>query len=89
MSTDSVASHQKFAEKFELAVPLLADTDGAVCGLLGVPVGSSGSAARMTFVIGGDGVVRKAYEKVDVLGHAERVLSDVKEIAAGVDPAGE
>jgi peroxiredoxin len=43
----------------------------------------------MTFLIGGDGVVRKAYEKVDVLGHAERVLSDVKDIAAGTDSAGE
>jgi len=43
----------------------------------------------MTFVIGGDGVVRKAYEKVDVLGHAEQVLSDVKEIIAGKESAGE
>lgn len=68
---------------------MLADTNGAVCALLGVPLGPSGSAARMTFVIGGDGVVRKAYEKVDVLGHAERVLSDVKDIADGKDPAGE
>jgi len=68
---------------------LLADTHGAVCALLGVPVGPSGSAARMTFVIGGDGVVRKAYEKVDVLGHAEQVLSDVKEIIAGKESAGE
>ena len=43
----------------------------------------------MTFVIGADGVVRKSYEKVDVLGHAELVLSDVKEIAAGKNLAGE
>jgi peroxiredoxin len=68
---------------------LLADTDGAVCRLLGVPIGSSGSAARLTFVVGGDGVVRKTYEKVDVLGHAEHVLSAVEEIAAGEHPAGE
>jgi peroxiredoxin Q/BCP len=84
-----VASHKHFAEKFELVAPLLADTDGAVCGLLGVPVGKSGSAARMTFIIGGDGVVRKTYEKVDVLGHAERVLSEVKAIRAESPPAGE
>ncbi|HEY7982071.1 MAG TPA: peroxiredoxin [Candidatus Eremiobacteraceae bacterium] len=89
ISTDSVASHQRFAEKFGLVTPLLADTDGAVCRLLGVPVGKSGSAARMTFVIGGDGVVRKTYEKVDILGHAERVLSEVKELGAATPPAGE
>ena len=70
-------------------MPLLADTDGTVCRLLGVPVGASGSAARMTFIIGADGVVRKTYEKVDVLGHAERVLTEVRAIAAGTHPAGE
>jgi peroxiredoxin len=43
----------------------------------------------MTFVIGADGIVRKAYEKVDVAGHAERVLADVEEIAAGKQSAGE
>jgi peroxiredoxin len=43
----------------------------------------------MTFVIGGDGVVRKTYEKVDILGHAERVLSEVKAIGAAEHPAGE
>jgi peroxiredoxin len=43
----------------------------------------------MTFVIGGDGVVRKTYEKVDILGHAERVLSEVKELGAATPPAGE
>jgi peroxiredoxin len=43
----------------------------------------------MTFIIGGDGVVRKTYEKVDILGHAERVLSEVKEIGAATRPAGE
>jgi peroxiredoxin len=43
----------------------------------------------MTFVIGSDGVVRQTHEKVDVTGHAERVLAAVKEIAAGGRPAGE
>ena len=43
----------------------------------------------MTFVIGADGVVLQTHEKVDVPGHAERVLAAVKEIAAGEHPAGE
>jgi peroxiredoxin len=43
----------------------------------------------MTFVVGGDGVIRKTHEKVVVLGHAERVLSEVEEIAAGKHSAGE
>jgi peroxiredoxin len=54
-----------------------------------VPVGASGSAARMTFVFGSDGRVRRVYEKVSVLGHADGVLSAVKEIAAREGPAGE
>jgi len=43
----------------------------------------------MTIIIGGDGIVRKTYEKVDILGHAEDVLSEVKAIGAWTPPAGE
>ena len=43
----------------------------------------------MTFVIGSDGVVRRVYDKVIVLGHADGVLSAVKAIAAAERPAGE
>jgi peroxiredoxin len=43
----------------------------------------------MTFIIGGDGIIRKTYEKVDILGHAERVLTEVEAIGAAAPPAGE
>jgi len=43
----------------------------------------------MTFIIGCDGVVRKTYEKVDVLGHAERVLSEVVALSTERHSAGE
>jgi peroxiredoxin len=60
-----------------------------VCRLLGVPVGQSGSAARMTFIIGINGIVRKSYEKVDVLGHADRVLTEVVALFSERRSAGE
>ena len=43
----------------------------------------------MTFIIGTDGIVRKTYEKVDVLGHADRVLSDVIALSTERHSAGE
>jgi peroxiredoxin len=43
----------------------------------------------MTFIIGADGIVRKTYEKVDVLGHAERVLAEVGALSSERHSAGE
>jgi peroxiredoxin len=43
----------------------------------------------MTFIFGADGTVRKTYEKVDVLGHAERVLAEVVAFTSERHSAGE
>ncbi|MCL6453602.1 MAG: thioredoxin-dependent thiol peroxidase [Alicyclobacillus sp.] len=84
VSRDSVASHEKFARKFDLPMPLLADVDGSVCESYGVlqekhlygrtHIG----IVRTTFLIDADGIVRKVYPKVKVEGHADAVLADVR-----------
>lgn len=56
ISTDTVESHKRFAEKEHLNFPLLADADKAMVTAYGV-LGQNGFANRVTFVIGEDGKI--------------------------------
>ncbi len=49
VSTDSVESHKKFAEKYKLNFPLLADKEKKICKAFGVP--ALLAAKRVTFVV--------------------------------------
>lgn len=80
VSPDSVESHQKFRSKYKLNFPLLADADKSVAKKYGafgekVMYGKKVTGMiRSTFVIDGDGVVRKVFPRVKVDGHADKVL---------------
>ena len=77
VSADSVASHEKFREKFGLNFPLLADEDHAVASAYGVWKEKSMygrtfmGIERSTFLIDEDGWVVEAWRKVTPQGHAE------------------
>src|SRR5205823_3377719 len=81
VSPDPVEKVRKFAEKFHLTFPLLADADHAVCERYGVWQQKSMygrkymGVARTTFVIGPDGRVRHVFEKVKPEGHDRQVLT--------------
>ena len=77
-SFDSQEKNAKFAQKFGFEFPLLCDTDRK----LGLAYGaaddaSAGSAKRISYLIGKDGKVRKAYPKVNAAAHPEEVLKDL------------
>jgi peroxiredoxin Q/BCP len=84
ISTDSVASHQKFANKYELPFTLLADEDKKVVEKYDVwrvknMYGRKYfGIARVSFLIYPDGKIAKIYEKVKPAVHAEEVLADIK-----------
>ena len=86
VSKDDVASHEKFAAKFSLNFPLLADTTGAICEAYGVWQEKSNygkkymGIVRSTFLIDGKGVVRNVWRTVKVDTHAGEVLEALKEI---------
>jgi peroxiredoxin Q/BCP len=80
LSRDSVDDHCRFAEKYALNCHLLADPDGAVLALLGVEREPGGMAKRTTFVIDKDGIIRRVFENVSARGHADAVLTAVKEL---------
>ncbi len=79
VSTDDVASHRAFAAEHDLPFPLLADTDGAVARAYGVST-PMGMAARTTFLIDGEGVVRRVWEDVDPAVHVDEVLAAIGEL---------
>ena len=66
LSTDSVESHQKFAEHHELPLRLLSDASAEVANLYGARSLIPGKVARSVFVIDAAGVLR--YRDVRPLG---------------------
>ena len=84
VSADDLASHQKFAEKYGLPFPLLADTDTTVAQLYGVwkeknMYGKKYMGInRETFLIDKEGVVRKVWAKVKADQHAQEVLDTIE-----------
>jgi peroxiredoxin Q/BCP len=86
VSPDSVASHAKFKTKYKLNFPLLADPDKAVARKYGAfgektMYGKKVTGMiRSTFLIDGEGVVRKVFPKVRVDGHAEQVLEALAQL---------
>jgi peroxiredoxin Q/BCP len=79
VSKDSLASHQKFRAKYDLAVRLGSDPQGAVIERYGSWVEKTlygrkyMGIDRSTFLIH-DGRIRRIWRKVKVAGHAEAVL---------------
>lgn len=57
ISPQGLASHEKFARKYSLAFPLLADEGLKVSRLYGITLGSAG-LRRSVFVIDSDGILR-------------------------------
>ena len=93
VSTDSVASHKKFASAYELPFTLLADVNKEVVGQYGVcgekklmrrRVAPDGvlrtymGIMRTSFLINPKGNIVKVYEKVKPPVHAKEVIADLK-----------
>lgn len=84
VSTDSLASHEKFAGKYDLNFPLLADTDKKVVEKYGawqeknMYGKKSMGIVRSTFLIDEEGKIFRIFPRVRVDGHFEEVLEALK-----------
>lgn len=84
VSPDAVGSHKKFADKYELAFTLIADTQKTACQSYGVwqekslAGKTSMGVVRATFVIDAAGIVRNVFPKVKVDGHSDAVLDAIQ-----------
>jgi len=84
VSKDSIASHCKFRDKYELNFPLLSDPDGKVLEAYGAWGEKNMYGKKMmgiirsTVLIGKDGKVAQHWPKVSVKGHASAVVEAIK-----------
>ncbi|HET7521605.1 MAG TPA: thioredoxin-dependent thiol peroxidase [Candidatus Limnocylindria bacterium] len=80
VSPDSVKSHVKFREKYDLPYRLLADTGHAVADAFGVWVDktymgrSYQGVERSSFIIGPDGRIEHVLERVKPMEHVDLIL---------------
>ena len=83
ISVDDSDSHAKFAAKYHLPFPLLADEDGkvaesygALANLFVVKI-----AKRYTFLIDPKGKISKVYLSVDTSRHSQEIVDDLKDLS--------
>ena len=83
ISVDDSDSHAKFAAKYHLPFPLLADEDGkvaesygALANLFVVKI-----AKRYTFLIDPKGKISKVYLSVDTSRHSQEIVDDLKNLS--------
>ena len=80
VSADDVDSHRRFADKFSLPFPLIADTDRKIInaydvwGTKQVAGNIYDGIIRTTFVIDADGIIKNVVTKVDTANHAKQIL---------------
>jgi len=86
VSPDSVESHKKFAEKYNLPFRLLSDEKKSVLKEYGVWKEKSMygrkymGVERSTFVIDETGKIRKIFRKVKVADHNKEIMEVLKEL---------
>ena len=84
VSRDSIASHEKFKQKFNYTIDLISDDDESLCNQFDVIklkklYGKEYMGiVRSTFVINPNGEILKQWDKVKVDGHAEEVLEFIR-----------
>ena len=86
VSKDPVKKLDRFKAKYDLKVTLASDEETGVTEAFGVWVEKSMygktymGIERATFLLDGDGVVRRVWRQVRVKGHAETVLAAATEV---------
>jgi len=81
ISVDSVDSHKKFADKFQLPFPLVSDPEKKVATAYGVLRDPPTMTNRATFIINKQGKIAKVFPKVDVSLHTEEVVSELRKLS--------
>lgn len=79
VSSDTEASHRKFAEEHRLPFSLIADPEHVWSQAFGVGT-FLGLDARVSFLLSAEGRVVKVYEDVDPGVHAAEVLEDAERL---------
>jgi peroxiredoxin Q/BCP len=82
VSIDDAASHAKFAQKYDLAFPLVADADKAIVNAYGVWQEKKNygktywGVVRTTFLLDENGVITRIIKRPDTKEHAAQLLKN-------------
>ena len=86
VSKDTVTSHKKFADKYHLNFPLLADPEKQIIekyqawGTKKFMGKEFSGTLRITYLIDPKGMIKKVYEKVNPLFHAGEIINEMKRL---------
>jgi peroxiredoxin Q/BCP len=75
ISADKAPAVLRFAERYFLEFPLIADPEHDIIDAYGVRLPDKNSASRVTFLVAPDGTIDRVWAKVKAAGHAEDVLA--------------
>ena len=90
ISKDTVASHNRFAQKYHLSFSLLSDESKEVIKAYGAWGEKKfmgkvfEGIKRISFLVGPDQTIQKEYLMVDVFSHAQKILTDFKTLSQKV-----
>jgi peroxiredoxin Q/BCP len=82
VSYDSPKVNAAFAEKYRLQFPLLSDGERKLATAVGAERALLPVPKRISYLVGADGKVLKAYPKVSPAEHAAEVLADLKQLGS-------
>ena len=77
VSFDDVDANRAFAEKFSFPFKLLCDTEHKIGEAYGAKAAGKDTARRISYLIGPDRKIVKAYDPVKPAEHPAQVLADL------------
>ena len=83
ISSDSIASHEKFAKQYRLPFILLSDNDKKIRNLFGVKPNLFGLIpGRVTYVADKEGLIRLIFDSLVATNHIPRALEMIKKLVS-------
>lgn len=81
ISSDSIASHEKFIQRYKLPFILLSDSDKKIRNLFGVKPNLFGLLpGRVTYVVDKNGIIQLVFDSVVATNHIPRALQMIKKL---------
>jgi thioredoxin-dependent peroxiredoxin len=83
ISSDTMASHEKFVKQYKLPFLLLSDNDKKLRKLFGVKPGLFGMIpGRVTYVVDNNGVIQLIFDSMLATNHIPKALEKIKKIVS-------
>jgi peroxiredoxin Q/BCP len=83
ISSDSVASHEKFTKQYHLPFKLLSDNDKKIRTLFGVKPNLFGLIpGRVTYVADKEGIIRLVFDSLVATNHIPKALEMIKKLVS-------